>query len=150
MTMDSGVRNMLDERDRIIIEMLTRDARTPFTEIAKVLGISETAVRKRVKALEEAGVIKQYTAVVDPSRLGYNLVSLTGIDTLPEKIFEVANKLKEFEFVRKVYLTSGDHMIMAEVWARDGEDLSDIISNRIGKIEGVVKVCPAIILEKLK
>ncbi|ASJ13338.1 HTH-type transcriptional regulator LrpA [Thermococcus thioreducens] len=141
---------MLDERDRIIIDMLTKDARTPFTEIAKVLGISETAVRKRVKALEEAGVIKQYTVVVDPSKLGYNLVSLTGVDTLPEKIFDVASKLKEFEFVRSVYLTSGDHMIMAEVWAKDGEDLSDIISNRIGKIEGVTKVCPAIILEKLK
>jgi len=141
---------MLDERDRIIIDMLTKDARTPFTEIAKVLGISETAVRKRVKALEEAGVIKQYTAVVDPSRLGYNLVSLTGVDTLPEKIFDVASKLKEFEFVRKVYLTSGDHMIMAEVWAKDGEDLSDIISNKIGRIDGVTKVCPAIILEKLK
>ncbi len=141
---------MLDERDRIIIDMLTKDARTPFTEIAKVLGISETAVRKRVKALEEAGVIKQYTAVVDPSRLGYNLVSLTGVDTLPEKIFDVASKLKEFDFVRKVYLTSGDHMIMAEVWAKDGEDLSDIISNKIGRIDGVTKVCPAIILEKLK
>ena len=141
---------MLDERDRIIIDMLTKDARTPFTEIAKVLGISETAVRKRVKALEEAGVIKQYTAVVDPSRLGYNLVSLTGVDTLPERIFDVASKLKEFEFVRKVYLTSGDHMIMAEVWAKDGEDLSDIISNKIGRIDGVTKVCPAIILEKLK
>ncbi|NJD98521.1 Lrp/AsnC family transcriptional regulator [Thermococcus sp. LS1] len=141
---------MLDERDKIIIDMLTKDARTPFTEIAKVLGISETAVRKRVKALEEAGVIRQYTIVVDPSKLGYNLVSLTGVDTLPEKIFEVANKLKEFEFVRNVYLTSGDHMIMAEVWAKDGEDLSDIISNRIGKLNGVTKVCPAIILEKLK
>ncbi|ACJ17000.1 transcription regulator [Thermococcus onnurineus NA1] len=141
---------MLDERDRIIIDMLTRDARTPFTEIAKVLGISETAVRKRVKALEEAGVIRQYTIVVDPSKLGYNLVSLTGVDTLPEKIFEVANKLKEFEFVRNVYLTSGDHMIMAEIWAKDGEDLSDIISNKIGKLNGVTKVCPAIILEKLK
>jgi len=141
---------MLDERDRIIIEMLTKDARTPFTEIAKVLGISETAVRKRVKALEEAGVIKQYTIVIDPSKLGYNLVSLTGIDTMPEKIFDVAAKLKEFDFVRNVYLTSGDHMIMTEVWAKDGEDLSDIISNKIGKIEGVTKVCPAIILEKLK
>ncbi|NJE60739.1 HTH-type transcriptional regulator LrpA [Thermococcus sp. 21S7] len=141
---------MLDERDRIIIEMLTKDARTPFTEIAKVLGISETAVRKRVKALEEAGVIRQYTVVVDPSKLGYNLVSLTGVDTLPEKIFDVASKLKEFDFVRSVYLTSGDHMIMTEVWAKDGEDLSDIISNKIGKIEGVTKVCPAIILEKLK
>ncbi|ASJ15051.1 HTH-type transcriptional regulator LrpA [Thermococcus radiotolerans] len=141
---------MLDERDRIIIEMLTKDARTPFTEIAKVLGISETAVRKRVKALEEAGVIRQYTVVVDPSKLGYNLVSLTGVDTLPERIFDVASKLKEFEFVRSVYLTSGDHMIMTEVWAKDGEDLSDIISNKIGKIDGVTKVCPAIILEKLK
>jgi len=141
---------LLDERDKIIIEMLTKDARTPFTEIAKVLGISETAVRKRVRALEEAGVIKQYTIVIDPSKLGYNLVSLTGIDTLPEKIFEVASKLKEFEFVRSVYLTSGDHMIMAEVWAKDGNDLSDIISNKIGKIDGVVKVCPAIILERLK
>jgi len=141
---------LLDERDKIIIEILTKDARTPFTEIAKALGISETAVRKRVKALEEAGVIKQYTIVIDPSKLGYNLVSLTGIDTLPEKIFEVAEKLKEFEFVRNVYLTSGDHMIMVEVWAKDGNDLSDIISNKIGKIEGVVKVCPAIILERLK
>ncbi|WP_457750681.1 HTH-type transcriptional regulator LrpA [Thermococcus sp.] len=141
---------MLDERDKIIIEMLTKDARTPFTEIAKVLGISETAVRKRVKALEEAGVIKQYTIVIDPSKLGYNLVSLTGVDTMPEKIFEVAAKLKDFEFVRNVYLTSGDHMIMTEVWAKDGEDLSDIISNKIGKIDGVTKVCPAIILEKLK
>ena len=141
---------MLDERDRVIIEMLTKDARTPFTEIAKVLGISETAVRKRVKALEEAGVIKQYTVVIDPSKLGYNLVSLTGVDTLPERIFEVANKLKEFDFVRRVYLTSGDHMIMTEVWAKNGEDLSDIISNKIGKIDGVTKVCPAIILEKFK
>ncbi len=141
---------MLDERDRIIIQMLTKDARTPFTEIAKVLGISETAVRKRVKALEEAGVIKQYTVKVDPAKLGYHLVSLTGVDTLPEKIFEVANKLKEFDFVRDIYLTSGDHMIMTEIWAKNGEDLSDIISNKIGKIEGVTKVCPAVILEKLK
>lgn len=141
---------MLDERDKVIIDMLTKDARTPFTEIAKVLGISETAVRKRVKALEEAGVIKQYTVVIEPSRLGYNLVSLTGVDTLPEKIFEVAEKLKEFEFVRNLYLTSGDHMIMTEIWAKNGEDLSDIISDKIGKIPGVTKVCPAIILERLK
>lgn len=141
---------MLDERDRIILEMLTKDARTPFTEIAKVLGISETAVRKRVKALEEAGVIKQYTVVVDPAKLGYNLVSITGIDTKPEKIFEVASKLKEFDFVKHIYLTSGDHMIMTEIWAKDGEHLSEIISEKIGRIDGVLKVCPAIILEKMK
>ncbi|WP_175058990.1 HTH-type transcriptional regulator LrpA [Thermococcus sp. 2319x1] len=141
---------MLDERDKVIIEMLTKDARTPFTEIAKVLGVSETAVRKRVKALEEKGIIQQYTIKVNPQKLGYNLISITGVDTKPEKLFEVANKLKEFEFVRELYLSSGDHMIMAEIWAKDGEDLADIMSNKIGKIDGVTKVCPAIILERLK
>ncbi|RLF81459.1 transcriptional regulator [Thermococci archaeon] len=141
---------MLDERDRIIIEMLTRDARTPFTEIAKALGISETAVRKRVRSLEERGIVRQYTIRVDPQKLGYNLVSITGVDTTPERLFEVASKLKEFEFVRELYLSSGDHMIMAEIWAKDGGDLADIMSNKIGKIDGVTKVCPAIILERLK
>ncbi|EHR79225.1 transcriptional regulator [Thermococcus litoralis DSM 5473] len=141
---------MLDEKDRVIIEMLTKDARTPFTEIAKVLGISETAVRKRVRALEEKGIIQQYTIKVNPQKLGYNLISLTGVDTKPEKLFEVASKLKEFEFVKELYLSSGDHMIMAEIWAKDGEDLADIMSNKIGKIDGVTKVCPAIILERLK
>lgn len=140
----------VDERDRIILDMLTKDARTPFTEIAKILGISETAVRKRVKSLEERGILKRYTVEVDPGKLGYNLVSITGVDTVPEKIFDVAQKLKEFNFVKSLHLTSGDHMIMAEIWARDGEDLADIISNKIGRIEGVTKVCPAIILEKLK
>ncbi len=141
---------MLDDRDRVIIEMLTKDARTPFTEIAKALGISETAVRKRVKALEEEGVIEQYTIKVNPAKLGYTLVSLTGVDTLPERIFIVAEELKEFDFVKELYLTSGDHMIMAEVWAKDGQDLSEILSAKIGQLEGVTKVCPAIILERLK
>ncbi|KPU63101.1 transcriptional regulator [Thermococcus sp. EP1] len=141
---------MLDERDKVIIEMLTKDARMPFTEIAKTLGISETAVRKRVRALEEKGVIRQYSIKVDPQKLGYNLISLTGVDTKPEKLFEVAEKLKAFEFVRELYLSSGDHMIMAEIWAKDGEDLADIMSNKIGKIDGVTKVCPSIILERLK
>ncbi len=141
---------MLDDRDRVIIEMLTKDARTPFTEIAKALRISETAVRKRVKALEEEGVIEQYTIKVNPAKLGYTLVSLTGVDTLPERIFIVAEELKEFDFVKELYLTSGDHMIMAEVWAKDGQDLSEILSAKIGQLEGVTKVCPAIILERLK
>lgn len=107
-------------------------------------------MRKRVKALEEKGIIEGYTIRINPKKLGYSLVTITGVDTRPEKLFEVAEKLKEFEFVRELYLSSGDHMIMAVIWARDGEDLADIISNKIGKIDGVTKVCPAIILEKLK
>ncbi len=140
----------MDDKDWTIIGMLTKDARTPLTKIAKKLGITEAAVRKRLKNLEEKGVIKGYTTVVNPSMLGYNSVSLTGIDTEPDKFLDVAKKVMEFEFAKNVYITSGDHMLMVEIWAKDGDELTKIISDVIGKIDGVKRVCPAIVLEKMK
>jgi len=140
----------MDDKDRIIIEMLTEDARTPLTKIAKKLGITEAAVRKRLKNLEEKGIIQGYTTIVNPSMLGYSNISLTGIDTEPDKFLEVAKKVMEYDFARSVYITSGDHMIMVEIWAKDGDELTKIISDKIGKIEGVKRVCPAIVLEKMK
>ncbi len=140
----------MDERDRKIVEILMKNGRATLTEIAKELGISEAAVRKRLKNLEERGIIKGYTAIVDYEKLGYGVLSLTGVDTDPDKFLDVATKLKDYDFVRSLYITSGDHMIMAEIVARDGDELTRIISEVIGKIEGVKRVCPAIVLEKLK
>ncbi|WP_048098369.1 Lrp/AsnC ligand binding domain-containing protein [Archaeoglobus sulfaticallidus] len=141
---------MIDEKDKKIIGMLAEDSRVSYTKMAKELGITEAAIRKRVKNLEARGIIRKYTIEVDSTKLGYNVVSLTGVDTEPEKFLDVAKKLKDEEFTRSVYITTGDHMIMAEIWAKDGDELTKIISEKIGKIPGVKKICPAIILEKLK
>ena len=142
--------NMLNDKDLRIIEILLNDARTPYTRIADELGVTEAAIRKRVKNLEEKGVIKKYTIEVDHSKLGYGIVSQTGIDTEPDRFLEVANRLKDFDFVKSVHITSGDHMIMAEIWARDGQELTEIISEKIGGLEGVRRICPAIVLERIK
>lgn len=88
--------------------------------------------------------------VVDLVKFGYNLVSIIGVDMKLEKIFEVVNKFKEFDFVKYVYLISGDYMIMVEVWVRDGEYFFEIILEKIGRIDGVMKVCLVIIFEKMK
>ncbi len=141
---------MLDEKDIKIIEILRRDARTPFTEIARRLNVSEATVRKRVDALERMGVIKGYTIVVDPAKMGFATVALVGINTNPDMFLSVAEKLTEFEEVRFVATSTGDHMIMAEVWTRNGKELSSLISDKIGKLEGITHIRPAIILEKLK
>ncbi len=140
----------MDERDRKIIEILVKNGRATLTEIAKELGISEAAVRKRLKNLEERGIIKGYTAIIDYEKAGYGVISLTGIDTEPDKFLDVAKKLREHEFVKSLYITSGDHMIMAEILAKDGDELTKILSEVIGKIEGVKRVCPAIVLDKIK
>ena len=141
---------ILDEKDLKIIEILRRDARTPFTEIARRLHVSEATVRKRVDALEKMGVIKGYTIVVDPAKMGFSTVALVGINTNPDMFLSVAEKLTEFEEVRFVATSTGDHMIMAEVWTRNGKELSSLISEKIGKLEGITHIRPAIILEKLK
>ena len=141
---------MIDEIDKKIIEMLQKNARTPFTRIAEEIGLSEGAVRKRVEALERKGIIKKYAAIVEPKKLGYNSITLLGLDAEPTKLLDIAKKISELEEARVVYLSTGDHMIMAEIWARDGEHLSKILADKIGKIEGVKRLCPAIILEKIK
>jgi len=140
----------MDEKDMKILEILMKDGRKPYTEIAKMLNTSESSVRKRIKKMEEEGIIKGYRAEVEPSKIGYNVVALTGFDTNPEDFLTVAKKLCEFEEVKKVWTSTGDHMIMTEIWARDGKELSEILFNKLGKIEGVKKICPAIILEELK
>ena len=141
---------MIDHKDKRIIEILEKNARVPNTEIAKMLGISESTVRKRINHLESKGVIKKYTAIVDPSKIGYNTVTILGVDVDPTKFLDVAKELAKLPETKYVATSTGDHMIMAEIWTKDGQTLAELVSNRIGKIEGVKRICPAIILEKIK
>ena len=140
----------IDEVDLEILKMLQSDGRLSFTEIAKKLKLSESTIRKRVQALHRRGVIKKFTIEVDPSKIGINTVAIVGVDVDPTNLLEAAQKLCEIKEVRSVATSTGDHMIMTEIWARDGRELTKIISEKIGKIKGVKKICPAIILEKLK
>ena len=141
---------MLDETDIGILEILRKNARTPFLGIAKKLRISESTIRKRVKELEKKGVIKKYSAMIDPSKLGYGSVAIVGIDVKPEKFLEITKKLTEFDNVRFVATSTGDHMIMTEIWMENSNDLRNFISAKIESIEGITRTCPAILMERLK
>ncbi|MFQ6130050.1 MAG: AsnC family transcriptional regulator [Candidatus Hadarchaeaceae archaeon] len=140
----------MDGKDFEIIKALQADARAPFLGIAKKLRMSESAVRKRVKRLEREGAIERYTVVVNPQKLGYNAVAIVGLDVAPDKYLAIAEALTKLEEVRGVTTSTGDHMIMAEIWAHDNRELTDIVLKRIGKLEGVTRVCPAIVLERIK
>ncbi len=139
-----------DEHDRKIIQMLEQNSRRSFNDISKKLKLSESAVRKRVVALQDKGVIKKFTIQVDPAKLGANSVSIVGVDVEPTKLLEVAQKLCEIKEVRSVSTSTGDHMIMTEIWAKDGRELTKILSEKIGAMDGIKKICPAMILEKFK
>ena len=140
----------IDRVDLEILKMLQEDGRTPFTDIAQKLKLSESTIRKRVQALQRKGVIRRFTVEIDPTKIGLRTIAIVGFDVEPTKLLEVAQKLCEIKEIRSVATSTGDHMIMTEIWTRDGRELTRLISNKIGKIDGVKKICPAIILEKLK
>ena len=141
---------MVDDLDRKILHLLQADGSTSFTKIAKELRLNESTIRKRVLLLKENGVIKKFSIVLDPAKIGLGTVAVVGIDTDPDKLLDVAQNLTKVPETRYVATSTGDHMIMTEVWAKDGRELSQILSEKIGAIKGVKKICPSIILEKMK
>jgi len=139
-----------DALDMKILKILENDGRTSFTDIAKQLKLNESTVRKRVLALQKKRVIKKFSVELDPAKIGLNTVAIVGIDVEPARLLEAVQEVCEIPEARYVATSTGDHMIMTEIWVRDGRELTKLIANRIGNIKGVKKICPAIILEKLK
>jgi Lrp/AsnC family transcriptional regulator for asnA, asnC and gidA len=117
--------------------------------MARHFGVTETAVRKRVKNLETIGVIKKYTIDVDPKKIGFDFDTLIGIDAMPEKYIRVMEKLKPMQEVMRLCSSSGDHMLMIECWFQNSREFTKFIK-MLEKMDGVTKVCPAIINEKMK
>ncbi len=132
-----------------LVKLLIEDSRRSYVKLAKILGVTEAAVRKRIKKLEEMGVIRGYTIEVDPKKLGYELICFIGLDVSPEKYVKAINNLKDKQEVVKLYSTSGDHTILAECWFRNLEELNKFIED-VEKAPGTTRVCPAIVLQRVK
>ena len=139
----------ISEKDLAIIDFLMKDARMPYTEIARRLGVTEAAVRKRVKKLEEEGIIKGYRARVDAKKIGYKIVAEIGFDIEPEKYVSVIAEVKGWPEVKRMKSTTGDHMVVMECWFHDSDEMVRFVRKLEG-LEGVQRVCPAILVEELK
>ena len=140
---------MVDEIDLKIIEKLAVNARATYSEIASEVGLSDVAVMKRIRKLEQEGVIRKYTVIVDPAKLGFSKVSLTGINVDPAKLFDVIEELKKRDYVKQLLVTSGDHSLIALIFARSSEEIMRI-HDEISRIDGVLKVYPAIVSDIVK
>ena len=136
----------MDERDKEILRALVKNARVSYVELSKKLKITEAAVRKRVKKLEQKGHLKGFTTIVDPEILGYCAVAVIGIDTKPDSLMSAFEALKGLKGIKYISLSSGDHMVMFEAWCKDKAELSLLIS-KVKGMEGITKVCPAILLK---
>lgn len=133
-----------------ILSVLEEDAQASYAEIAERANVSKPTVRKYIKKLEDEGVIVGYSADVDPKKLSSQSIAIVGIDVESERYVEVTQELKEFDAIESLYTSSGDHTLMAEVRAPDGDSLGRLINEEIMGLPGVSAAHPSFLQERLK
>ncbi len=126
---------LLDDVGKAILRQLQEDGRRSYTAIADAVGLSEAAVRQRVKALVDSGAL-QIVAVADPITLGFGVMASVG-GTVAGDSRLAAETISEIDEVDYCVLTSGRYDLQLEIVCRDNEHLLSVINDRIRTIEGV-------------
>ncbi|MDY6931753.1 MAG: Lrp/AsnC family transcriptional regulator [Halobacteriota archaeon] len=140
----------LKELDLKILDLLLRDSRLSYREIAKTLGVSTTTVSSRINKMLENQVITGFTTMVDWEKIGFKNSLCIAVETDPKvDLAGVGQKLKEIDSVFMVCNIVGDYDFSIYARCRTGEDASALL-DKIRGIEGVIRVIPHTILKTTK
>ncbi len=133
----------MDNTDKAIIEFLKHDGRATYSDIGKRIGLSEGAIRKRIKALVDTGVIIRFTVKVGLTE-GAEAIALLSVDpSLPTS--EVSQALKNFSNVETVYEITGEYDIAVTISGLTITDVNECLE-RIRRLKGVGNTNTMIVL----
>ncbi len=127
----------IDEIDRSLIKHLQADGRTSFSQLGRLVGLSDASTRQRVNRLIADGVI-DVVAVTDPVKLGLGYQALLGI-TVSTDVRKIANDVGAFHDAVYVVMTAGRYDLIVEVVCRDGDAFVDL-SNEFRSMPGIEAV----------
>ena len=136
--MSLNISYQLDELDLQILDLLIKDCRTPYLEIARICHVSGGTIHVRMKKMEELGIIKGTRILLNLPKLGYDVCCFVGIyvdkTSSFDSVFEELSTIKE---VVELHLTTGNYSIFAKVVCKNISDLQDILLNKINSINGI-------------
>jgi len=121
----------LDALDTRILKILTSDARTSMADLARAVGMSAPSVTERVRRLEEAGVIKGYMAVVDPTALGLPIAAWLRIRPVPGELARVADILDGVDAIVECDRITGEDCFIAKAHVSGVDELEALIDKII-------------------
>jgi len=122
------------EEERII-ELLQKDARMPMAKIAKLVGLSENTVRKRIEKLKRSGYIRDFALLLNPKKFGKNVKAIFLISTELSNAKDCVKRLKRFPQIINIYFTTGEYSILAVGLFDDDEDLNQFLINKLSKLD---------------
>jgi Lrp/AsnC family leucine-responsive transcriptional regulator len=143
----------LDTYDRKLLGVLQTNARIPNQELAERIHLSPSSCLRRLRALEESGLIAGYVAILDAKKLGFSLTALVHISMdhhTPERFANFERHIAELPSVLECLLITGqtaDYQL--KVIVADMDAYQDLLLNRITRIEGVTGVHTSFVLRKV-
>ena len=143
----------LDRYDRKILQLLQHNGRITNQELAERVGLSPAPCLRRVRSLEEQGIISGYHAVLDAKKMGLSLMALLQISMdrhTPERFENFDAKIKELPEVLECLLITGhDADYMLKVIVKDMESYQELLLNKITRIEGVSGVHSSFVMRQV-
>ncbi|MGM0620638.1 MAG: Lrp/AsnC family transcriptional regulator [Bacteroidota bacterium] len=143
------LRNNLDDVDLKILNSITQNARIPFKDVAKEVGVSRAAVHQRVNRMIDLKVIIGSGYYINPNKVDFKTCCYIGIFLDKGGLFsEVVEKLKLIPEIVECHYTTGQYAIFIKVYAKDNEHLKKVLSSQIQKIPGIASTETFISLEE--
>ncbi len=134
----------LDELDQKIVKLLIQN------EIGQKIGISRVAVKMRVQALEQKGVIEEYTTIINPQKISGAVSCYFEIETKPEALTEVAELLRQNETITQIYRVTGKSRLHVHAVASSHEEMERLMHETIDRLPGIVECASHVILSRIK
>ena len=139
----------IDNLDRKILSILSKNARIPFKDVAAECGVSRAAIHQRVQDLIENGIITGSGFDVNPKWLGYSTCTYVGLNLERGSMYkDVVQRLLNIPEIVECHFTTGPYTMLVKLYARDNEQLMDLLNNKMQGIPGVVSTETLISLEQ--
>src|SRR5512133_405641 len=140
---------LIDNLDRKILDIITKNARIPYLEVARDCGVSGAAIHQRVQRLIRIGVIKGSEFKVDPVMVGFKTCAYIGIFLEhPGHFRDVVSKLKAIPEIIECHYTTGNYSLFIKVYTHDNEHLREVLTEKIQAITGIMRTETLISLEE--
>ena len=140
----------LDELDQKIVRLLIENARVSYSDLGDKIGLSRVAVKARIQALEQRGIIEEYTSVINPQKISGAVSCYFEIETTPGSLSEVIDILNGDDTVTQIYRVTGRDKLHVHAVAASGEEMETFLHAVIDTLPGVVSCSCNIILSRIK
>ncbi|MEG0948341.1 MAG: Lrp/AsnC ligand binding domain-containing protein [Bacteroidales bacterium] len=139
----------IDNLDRQILDIITRNARIPSKDVAIECGVSRAAIHQRIQRLIDLNVITGSGYNVNPKILGFQTCTYIGVKLEKGSMYkDVVPELEKIPEVVECHFTTGPYTMLCKLYARDNEHLMELLNSKIQEIPGVVATETLISLEQ--